>query len=366
MIDDLANYCETWGLQVNLDKSKILVFRESPRISSSLSWSYNAEPIDIVNEYKYLGVLMTYNMSFRKHLSNKLVTAKNAINSTWASAVSDPKINVCNKLKIYNAAARSILLYASQVWGFLEFEEVERLLRYFLKRILMLPKNTPNYMLFLETRIKPLYISTLQTHFEYVKKATNMPETRLPHILAKETFKQQSFWVSKWINLYSNAHISLPTDLCFPNLARQHSEIIDGLKTSYELKCIESARNSQNHDLYSQLNYDVEPYCFEQQSIHCISLFFKARGGLLNINGNPFIRTFSDRCPVCNLNEIENTYHLIGVCPIYRGMRKQYLRKPHLTIPEVISLLNSSEPRPLYEFLSQSLKYRHLLLNEFN
>jgi len=38
MIDALALYCDTWGLQVNLDKSNILVFREGPRLSSSLKW----------------------------------------------------------------------------------------------------------------------------------------------------------------------------------------------------------------------------------------------------------------------------------------------------------------------------------------
>jgi len=111
MINSLSCYCDTWGLEVNLDKSKVMIFREGPRISRSLSFMYNNRDIEIVNQYQYLGMLLTYNMSYRKHIDLKLKSAKNAINANWSNFVLDPNIDVLNKLKIFNVAAKSILLY---------------------------------------------------------------------------------------------------------------------------------------------------------------------------------------------------------------------------------------------------------------
>ena len=56
-----------------MDKSKDLVFRNGPRIPHNLKWNFGEHSIDIVNSYKYLGMELTYNLSFRKHLKNKLV-----------------------------------------------------------------------------------------------------------------------------------------------------------------------------------------------------------------------------------------------------------------------------------------------------
>ena len=38
MINVLFNYCQMWNLKVNIDKSKVLVFRNGPRISHNLKW----------------------------------------------------------------------------------------------------------------------------------------------------------------------------------------------------------------------------------------------------------------------------------------------------------------------------------------
>jgi len=319
-----------------------------------------------VNEYKYLGILLPYNMSFRKHLSDKLSAAKNAINATWSRFVVDKRISIDNKLKIFEAAARAILLYGAQVWGFTEYDEVEALLRYYIKRILLLPPNTPNYMLHLETHISPLYLTSLRFHFEYVRKVLCMPETRLPHILVKATFSARAFWVNKWRLLYNAAGVVFPLDICCSQLTNDHTAIIENVSSNHTLRCAESARRSLNHDLYKDLSYSIQPYCFELQSLHMINIFFKARGGLLQLNSNPFIRTATNLCTICNMNAEEDTFHIIGVCPIYRGMRQLYLGKPQLSLDEVITFLNSQNPKPLCGFLTRCLKYRKLILDEFD
>ena len=46
------------------------------------------------------------------------------------------------KWKVYLAVHRTIESYAAEVWGFTLFEEVNKLQRYFVKKILKLPSFT--------------------------------------------------------------------------------------------------------------------------------------------------------------------------------------------------------------------------------
>ena len=76
-------------------------------------------------------------------------------------------------------------MYAAEVWGFMSYEEVKKLLRYFLQKTLYIPKNTPNYMLHLETGFSSLFLTSLHLHFGYIKKVLNLQNNRLPKILAE-------------------------------------------------------------------------------------------------------------------------------------------------------------------------------------
>lgn len=363
MINSLFNYCSLWGLKINLNKSKIVVFRAGSRISNSLNWKYGTEHIQIVNDYKYLGVNLTYNLSFTRHLDSKLSVSKCAINSTWAKYIHHPNINFTNKLKIFDTAARSIMLYGAQVWGSKSYEQVEKLFRFFMKKMLNLPINTPNYMLYLETGLKTQYLRTLYLHFEYINKVLEYPEGRLPRILARETLDKKTFWVLDWENLCCKLNIDI--DLSNISFRSPHKNILLALDTQEHDNHISDARRSQFHDIYPDLNYDIMPYFVNENTPHLVSLIFKARCGLLNINARAFKKDTFGICTVCNFDEAENTYHLIGRCPIYKKTRLLYFGKEILSIEEVHAQLNGNNFTSLYKFLVDSIKYRKLIVTEF-
>jgi len=339
---------------------------EGPRISSALSWTFKNNPVEIVNEYRYLGILLTYNLSFSKHLETKLNTAKSAINATWSRLIIDYKVDVASKLKVFNAACRSILFYGTQIWGFIEYDVVEKLLRFFLKKIFFLPSNTPNYLLNLDTGLSPLYITTLSMHFSYLRKVFLMPNTRLPKILALEVLNKKIFWAKKWVLLYSAAGQSFPPLLNNDSLNSCHELIVKNELERKNREFLICAESSSHHDLYPLLNYDTAPnLLFKVPTTH-FSYFLKARGGLLGLNANPFTRVFSNICSVCNLQDPENVSHFLGMCPIYNSIRMQIFRKHQLSMAEVIDLLNGHDLQSLFEFSMRALKYRSLILNEYS
>ena len=54
--DKFKEYCDTWKLTVNLNKTKVVVF--GSRGNVNLNFLYGENPIEIVTQYKYLGVIL--------------------------------------------------------------------------------------------------------------------------------------------------------------------------------------------------------------------------------------------------------------------------------------------------------------------
>ena len=195
MINNLENYCTQWNMEVNLAKSEMLVFRRGGRLARQENWKYKGQQVRIVNEYCYLGVIFTPKLSFVKHLERRNVQAKNSINSTWQHFLNKPAITLTSKWRLFQAVCRSIQSYGAQIWGFTLFAEVDKLQRYFIKRILKLPDFTPNYAISLETNAEDNHFYTLNLHLNYIFHTIfKYEESRLPHKLSLLVLNKNIFW----------------------------------------------------------------------------------------------------------------------------------------------------------------------------
>jgi hypothetical protein len=213
MISKLELYCDIWNLQVNLTKSNIMVFRRGGRLSRSDKWWYKGKLIDVVNSYKYLGVILTSTFSWDKHFDNKAVAAKLAINATWGNFLNNNKVSLESKFVCFNSIIRSILCYASQVWGYLHSDRVKSVQRVFIKRLFRLPNNTPNYFLYLETGLAELHSYTILMNLKYLIKVLCLGEDRLPNILAREVIRSKVFWYRDWKLLGDKFGLSVDFEL---------------------------------------------------------------------------------------------------------------------------------------------------------
>ena len=362
MINTLYDYCKTWSLCVNLQKSKVLVFRTGNRISSNMRFRYGNNDIEVVNSYKYLGVLLTFNLSYKSHLASKLSSAKLAINSTWSKYINSSQISKENKLKIFYAASRSILLYSAQVWGIRKYDEVEKLLRFFIKKMLYLHKTTPNYVLQLEIGLPSIFLTTLKLHFEYIEKVLNLSLTRLPRILATYILDKKLCWANEWQNMCSHYDLNIDS---FESPTHLFTILREKIQIAEWEAAVVQARSSQFHDLYPNLQYRI-PQELAHFGSWPTSLIIKARSGMLNLNARSFLSNSDGTCTICNTGETENTTHFIGRCPIYNSFRLQYFGVLNLNNNEVICILNGTNYFALYKYIEKCLNYRNLIMTEFN
>ncbi len=57
-------YCNEWKVKLNCNKTKVLVFSRGRQNLSNYKFEFGCEKIELVTDYKYLGVLFNYNDKF--------------------------------------------------------------------------------------------------------------------------------------------------------------------------------------------------------------------------------------------------------------------------------------------------------------
>ena len=55
----VSNYSSTWGLKINVGKTKICIF-ESRKSRNDFSWFVYDKKVEVVDHFKYLGVEFLY------------------------------------------------------------------------------------------------------------------------------------------------------------------------------------------------------------------------------------------------------------------------------------------------------------------
>lgn len=369
MMNKLHTYCEKWNLVVNLQKSKVIIFNKSGRTAKHEKWYYGSSQIDVVPEYKYLGMILTSKLSMARHFEEKLKLAKFTLSTIWHSVFRNININLSLKYHIFYTMSRSVMCYGAQIWGHVNWDDVEKLQRYFIKWLLHLPSATPSYMLQIETRTPSLHMYCLKLHFKYMLHIFSMEEGRMPILLSRYFVRKKLSWVMSWQRLGEICNKPVPV-LQPPNLdsIKQWCEDV-----TVEMKIVEfnaavrASREGCHHNLYPYLDHiNYNQYFTDDNSIDFINIIFRSRCDLLPLNAAIFMGKSIKVCSLCNLNQIENVYHFIARCPIFAGIRFNVFHKTLLSQDELIKLLNGENYHTLYKYVKTSLKYRSLLINEFN
>ena len=204
---------------------------------------------------------------------------------------------------------------------------------------------------------------------EYIYKTLFKYGTnRLPHKLSKAILAKNIFWAEKINKLGENFNISFVSSLSEDEWLRRGTDLLENLKLKRKAEHVEKAKASVGR-FYKYLDYSKGcDYLNNNNSIYKMSLIFKARCDLLQLNANEFRNDTNTICTLCNLREDETLFHMMGKCPILKEFRCKYFGKAALNHEELINVLNGDAPggwENLYKFLSFALKYRNLIINEF-
>ena len=157
-LDRLNLYCHEWGLTVNVEKTKIVVFRKRGLLRENERWHFNNSYIQVVNDFNYLGTVFNYTGTFI--LNNEFINGKGlkALH-TLITNTSKYDFKVKILLQLFDTFVGSTLNYGCEITGFSKSKQIERIHLKFLRYILNVKQSTSTISLYGELGRYPLYIS---------------------------------------------------------------------------------------------------------------------------------------------------------------------------------------------------------------
>ena len=114
-LDNLNEYCCKWGLEVNIDKTKVMVL--SKRSHKAVELYYGQNILECVKKFNYLGFLITNNCKFTHLIHDRVMKANRVSNLVLQAFRTSGNINVSLSLNIFDRQILPILLYGSSIWS---------------------------------------------------------------------------------------------------------------------------------------------------------------------------------------------------------------------------------------------------------
>ena len=160
MLEDLNLYSYENLLEINLDKTKCMIFNKTGRLIRRTFYLGNKK-VDMTREYKYLGFLITPSINLNTSLCDLKDRALRAIAAMKTKLGPLFKKHILISLHLFDSLIKPILLYASDFWGCLKLPKnnpIENVQISFCKEVLGVQKQTHNIGVLLELGRIPLTI----------------------------------------------------------------------------------------------------------------------------------------------------------------------------------------------------------------
>ena len=189
--DLLCRYSAYAGLKINAGKTQSMAVskRASQRPycrDDTLEINVEGRPIQQVSNFTYLGAIISGDGTIDKELSSRIQKASGAfyqLSSVWHSR----NIRTPTKVRIYQAAVLTILLYGSEVWNATQtqMKRFEVFHQRCLRKILKIRWNyfVSNTEVLKRANIAPVDVFIKAARLRWFGHVVRMPEERIPNYL---------------------------------------------------------------------------------------------------------------------------------------------------------------------------------------
>ena len=116
-INTLEKASSSLSLIVNLEKTKVVVFKKGSHMAPTENWFYNHTETEIINLYKYLGYTLTTKLSShvacREYSNKPKGKILDLMKTMWSLGTFDCSLF----FKLFDCQVKPMLLYASWILG---------------------------------------------------------------------------------------------------------------------------------------------------------------------------------------------------------------------------------------------------------
>ena len=205
-LNALDNYCDKWRLNINIKKTKAMILSKTERKAKTDSNTYlfdlNDNRLELVKEYKYLGLTVTCNGKLNYAAEILSQKARKAFFGLKANIPSSDSLSVQKWLKLYNSMITPILTYGSEIWiadhkinienlHNLSFEKTQNMI---MKQILGVHGKSTNLAIHAELGLEPLCFKAFKLMFKYYNRLIKIEQSKdYVYDLLRSAFDEDNF-----------------------------------------------------------------------------------------------------------------------------------------------------------------------------
>ncbi len=335
-LNAMSKYCETWKLKVNTNKTKIVIFSRG-KVRKKPTITYNDTPIEIVDDFTFLGSLFNYNGKFNKARKRACDQASKAMFAVISKA---RKLNlpVDIQLHLFDSVVQPILLYGSEVWGFEDCKNIERVHLKFCKIVMGVSQFTTSAMVYGELGRSPVSIAIKTRMIAYWHKLLTTPGQKLSSTMygVLQGITSKGRGESKWLSYVKEILNECGLNYIWQNQNTSTRDINTAwLKAKVKLilhdqflqNWQEMVNTNENCNTYRTIKpcHKIEQYLL-RLPFNYRNIITKFRCRNLRLPASP--RVFhtvqtaqSNICPLCDLNVSGDELHYLLKCPALNNMR---------------------------------------------
>ena len=372
LLHDLDSYCTRWRLRVNSSKTKVVVFGKRKAKTKS-KFTYRNEELELVDEFKYLGVVFNCNATFKKC---RLYVKDQATKAMFALLSKGRRLNlpIDVMLDLFDKTVVPVLIYGCEVWGYENNAVLDSVYLKFCKYLLGLKTSTPNCMVYGELGAYPVSITIKVRMVSYWLNIISADDNKICKLLYNlmynmhENDTYQSLWLKHvqtilevngfgyiWVSQGQNVNVSYVKELLKSTLQAQ---FVQEWNSEMDLsgKCA----------LYKHLKteFKLEPYLLKlSRDVFRYIVKFRCSNHKLAIETGRY--SGIDRnlryCDMCNLDVLGDEYHILFQCikPDIVTLRQQCIPRHHLHRPSMfkfVQLLQSTDDVKVGKRISMFIK----------
>ncbi len=387
MLKALQSFCAEYDMEVNVQKSEIVVFGRSRFKPSPEGWQYNGHTIPVSSEFRYLGIVFHETKGVSVCIDALCTAGRRAM---WAMLSRCTEHNIHSmsmKVHLFNTLVSPILTYCSEVWGPSLLQRsgqgqqlISAVLDNDLCRLQMLclrmiagklRKSTNRQLLMRELGCRPLAFYWLRGMLGMWNRLTSQNPPKLLHLAMRENIqlylsatdsalkKQLWFYKFRGVLTYLHAHTNELSETL------QQADNMQQLTVAAVLKAFDTWFYQQWQDLPTDprgASSDQVQYCtyekwfadcpFTELDMHnptswCPNFVHDASGinqahvaSLLRFRlGAHDLRVVTGRwsqdrnvrenrvarvCELCHTGITEDEFHMVFECPFYAPAREYF------------------------------------------
>ena len=178
----LERYCETWGLTVNIKKTKIVVYTTSHSPTDE-QFRYDSTPVETVPEFRYLGVHLHSTHAFASAATFRAQAGRRAMHLLRRRLAENGLCCPILSMRLFKTYVLPVLSYGAEVWGPQLVTQgqsaCEKVHYEFLRGLLGVRDSTPKMTLLAETGQLPLAAHWTKQIARFVNRLKGMEDSRI-------------------------------------------------------------------------------------------------------------------------------------------------------------------------------------------